>query len=438
LLSTIVALPVKKNLRERELTQVAHAIGENIMPARKRQLLLDITGLLQGDMKSGIQRVVRRILEKLLVATPAGYRMEPVYCSEGIYCYARCFMEGFLGVEKLGLDDMPVEVASGDIFLGLHLDLNMDKSSKNWLQHHARRGLKVYFVVYDLLPLLMPECFHPDFRRLFKPWIEGIAGLADGLLCISRTVAFELGQWLQEHPVTRLNPLPIGFFHLGSDIEENLPSNSISPEEVAILPPLKSSLSILMVGILWERKGHAQTLEAFEKLWAEGEDILVIIVGKQGWVEDNLMKRLRTHPEFGKRLIWLDNASDDLLLKLYNSASALLMASEGEGFGLPLVEAARHNLPIIARDLPVFREIASDHAFYFDGKDGHSLAEALKTWLGLYQQGKHPRSERMRLLTWEESTEQLKEVLFQSRWTASWEPGRGFCWEEEDKSAEVR
>jgi glycosyltransferase involved in cell wall biosynthesis len=436
LLSTIVALPVKKNLRERELVQVAHAIGENITPARERQLLLDISGLLHGEMKSGNQRAVRRIVEKLLMATPAGYRMEPVYRSEGIYCYARRFMEGFLGVDKLGLDDIPVEAASGDIFLGLHLDVNIDKSSKCWLQHHARRGLKVYFVVYDLLPLLMPECFPPDFRRLFKPWIESIAGLADGLVCISRTVALELGQWLQQYPVTRLNPLRIGFFHLGSDIEENLPNSSISPEEGTILSWLESCLSILMVGILWERKGHAQTLEAFEKLWAEGEDILLIIVGKQGWINDNLMKRLRTHPEFGKRLIWLDNASDELLLKLYNSASALLMASESEGFGLPLVEAARHNLPIIARDLPVFREIAGDHAFYFNGKDGHSLAEALKTWLSLYHRGKHPRSEGMSWLTWEESTEQLKQVLFESRWMASWEAERGFCWEEEDKSAE--
>jgi hypothetical protein len=42
----------------------------------------------------------------------------------------------------------------------------------------------------------------------------------------------------------------------------------------------------------------------------------------------------------------------------------------------------------------------------------------------------------MRWLTREESTEQLKQVLFESHWTASWEAERGFCWEDEDKSAE--
>jgi|GEM_PF-2999818 len=46
---------------------------------------------------------------------------------------------------------------------------------------------------------------------------------------------------------------------------------------------------------------------------------------------------------------------------------------------LPLVEAARHSLPIIARDIPVFKEVARDKAYYFTGNDDQSLADKHKT-----------------------------------------------------------
>src|SRR3546814_20205534 len=96
-----------------------------------------------------------------------------------------------------------------------------------------------------------------------------------------------------------------------------------------------------MVGTLEPRKAHAQAIAAFESLWARGTDIALVIVGKLGWRVDGLPDRLRRHPEFGKRLFWLEGISDEFLEQLYARTSFLLGASEGEGFGLPLIEAAR-------------------------------------------------------------------------------------------------
>ena len=59
------------------------------------------------------------------------------------------------------------------------------------------------------------------------------------------------------------------------------------------------------------------------------------------------------------------------------------MASEGEGFGLAIVEGARHGKPLILRDIPVFREIAGKHAFYFRGDTPEELAKALREWFSL-------------------------------------------------------
>ena len=65
-----------------------------------------------------------------------------------------------------------------------------------------------------------------------------------------------------------------------------------------------------------------------------------ITYGRAGWMVEPLVERLRAHPEAGSRLHWLEGASDELLTSLYADCSGLLMASEGEGFGLPLIEAA--------------------------------------------------------------------------------------------------
>jgi len=171
-----------------------------------------------------------------------------------------------------------------------------------------------------------------------------------------------------------------------------------------------------MVGTIEPRKGHAQTLAAFELSWAEGMDTNLVIVGKQGWMVEKLVEKLRHHPELGRRLFWLEGISDEYLEKVYASCTCLIAASEGEGFGLPLIEAAQHKLPIIARDIPVFHEVAGEHAFYFKGKEPDDLAKAVQKWLELYRSGQHPKSDDMPWLTWNESASQLLDIIIAGKW----------------------
>jgi glycosyltransferase involved in cell wall biosynthesis len=123
------------------------------------------------------------------------------------------------------------------------------------------------------------------------------------------------------------------------------------------------------------------------------------------------VERIRNCAELGKRLLWLEGISDEYLSRVYAASSCLLAPSEGEGYGLPLIEAAQHKLPIIARDIPVFREVAGDGAYYFSGRAAEDLERAVKAWLELRQTGKLPNPSRVRWLTWRESTRQLLDIL---------------------------
>jgi glycosyltransferase involved in cell wall biosynthesis len=268
-------------------------------------------------------------------------------------------------------------------------------------------GIAIHFVVYDMLPLLQPDAFAYGSTAYFQRHIETIAQQADSLVCISRAVADELAEWLAAHPPPRAAPLRIGYFHLGADLAASAPSTGLPANAQQVLDRVAQCPTLLMVGTVEPRKGHEQALAACELLWSRGVAVNLVIVGKPGWLVERLIRKIEKHPRLDENLFWLPGASDDMLTRLYESCAALLAASKGEGFGLPLIEAARHGLPIVARDLPVFREVGGQHAFYFDGADAAALAAAIGDWLALHAGGQAPPSRGMPWLNWAQSTQQL-------------------------------
>jgi glycosyltransferase involved in cell wall biosynthesis len=418
----LAKLPYRRGSGPDTLAEVASCLSEGCHNRGPRQLLVDVTVLFSlGDYQTGIHRVTRAILSQLIENPPGGYRVEPVYRPyRNTYRYARSFTAGLLGVEIPKLEDAPVAVNRGDVFLGLDWDPGIDDIASEWLMHHRRRGMRTVVTIYDLLPLQRSEWFKPEMEPVFREWISRVISVADTCVCISRAVADELMSWLDACRPAAVRALDVAYFHLGSDVESSLASQGVEGAERAILETVNGREVIAMIGTVEPRKGHLQALEAMQVLWEAGERTTLVICGKQGWMVESIAERIRNHREMGSRLFWMDQASDQALLQLYSRASAVLMASEGEGFGLPLVEAAKHGAPIIARDLPVFREVAGAHAFYFSASSPAELADALRTWLQLYRRGEHPKSNRMPWLTWKESTKQLLQVVLDKKVYRQW------------------
>jgi len=420
----LLAQRVGTKLEENLWFDVSTAIA-GCMPKcyRTRQLLVDVSELVLHDAKTGVQRVVRGILTVLLNSPPAGLRVEPVYANADRvgYRYARQFSLQYLDCPDQAVEDMPIEVFPGDVFLGLDLQPYVIPRQAAFFEDLRRIGVRVYFVVYDLLPVLLPSYFVGGSNDAHMRWLHTIQQ-SDGAVCISRAVADELQDWLTVFGQNRLRPFHIGWFHVGVPVVDtsimSLQSGNgdLRPANVFKHP------TFIMVGTVEPRKGHAQVLAAFERLWREGIDAKLIIVGKQGWMVDSLTHELRHHPEAGRKLLWMETVSDEQLANLYSTSTCLIAASEGEGFGLPLIEAAQYRLPIIARDIPVFREVAGEHAHYFSGFSASSLADAVSLWLERDRLGTAPQSGEMPRSTWEESARQLLDVVLQNRWYQRWMP----------------
>jgi glycosyltransferase involved in cell wall biosynthesis len=386
-----------------------------------RVLYLDVSATCHNGLRTGIERVARALAIALIENPPDGYRVEPVYLGKDDcawnYFYARRYTVGMLGIASDFLGDNIVRPADGDIVLGLDIsgDLLVHASEEGFFASLRANGVRVYFIVYDLLPLSLPHTFPPEADAGHARWLSAVAKM-DGAICITQSVADDLYEWYSQDAARSEHAFHIVVSHLGADIESSAPTRGLPDSAYHILSECKVRPTFLMVGTIEPRKGYLFTLQAFERLWGAGADINLIIVGKEGWMGlPDAMRRtiphtihcLRTHHEWGGRLFWLEGISDEYLEKIYAASTCLIVASEGEGFGLPLIEAAQYGLPIIARDIPVFREVAGESAYYFQGTDPAGLECAIAEWLRLCRRNAHPLSRGIKWITWKESASNI-------------------------------
>lgn len=111
----------------------------------------------------------------------------------------------------------------------------------------------------------------------------------------------------------------------------------------------------------------------------------------------------------GARVEFHNGVSDEEYEKLLNRATALISLSRAEGYGLPLVEAMALGTPVIASDIPIFREVGGDAVSYVDPGSPEAFAAAVMELSdeALWQERSRRSVERASGFDWNESARQL-------------------------------
>jgi glycosyltransferase involved in cell wall biosynthesis len=419
LLKKIKSRGFNKTLSNHKLELAKAIVLNEYAYSNEKSLFIDITSVHQTDIRTGIQRVVRALSREMLLDTNSGLKVKLVYLSDkaGYWDYyeASIYTKNLLDIEHDVMPDLPVVFGANDVLL--HLDFTADGLADVFFntQHLypmlEQIGTKVLYVVYDLLPVRMPEYFPEGTSYHHHRWLEFVSK-SDGVMCISEAVRNDFLTWVEEYDLPLKSSFIARSFPLGCDLINSNPSKGFPDDSEEVLRKIRENLTFLMVGTIEPRKGHTQVLQAFIELWKEGVNFNLVFVGKKGWLGEEGLALLNNAVESYPGFVWLNGISDEYLEKIYDASSCLLAASEGEGYGLPLIEAASHKLPIIARDLPVFREVAQNCAYFFANEGStHVIKDAVLTWEQLFENSSHPSSANIKLSTWKDCKDSLLEKL---------------------------
>ena len=274
-----------------------------------------------------------------------------------------------------------LEFTSRDILL--LLDSSWTTPYWNHMRQAQQAGAVVGAMVYDLLPIRLPDMMTAQHRNLFIDWWQEVYHCVDFITAISQSVYGEVREYHERHQ-GRGKRLFGGAFPLGSDFLSSMADDSVRHSLQTLVntrTPERPQPFYLCVGTFSPRKQQALVLKAFDKLWNRGGNASLVYIGGSGWHSEDLIRRLQSHSQWRKSLFWFADLKDDELSWCYRQSAGLIAASIAEGFDLPIVEALHHGCPVLASDIPVHREVGQDFADYFSPHSPDKLALLLEQHL---------------------------------------------------------
>jgi glycosyltransferase involved in cell wall biosynthesis len=257
----------------------------------------------------------------------------------------------------------------GSVFLDLEGSWYDPTPRAALLPRLAEGGVHRMVFVHDVMPVVHPEWFTPRHISVFRTWLDAHLDWSERVLTNSHRTAQDLRDVARREggdhdPVV----VPLGADH---------PVSAVRP----LALPSAIGRFLLVVGTLEPRKNQRIVLDAFDRLAGSFPDLGLVLVGKEGWMVDELVDRVRTHPEHGRRLQWLGGVDDDQLGWLYEEAYLCIAPSLYEGFGVPVTEALGHGCATIVSTGGAQPEAAGGAAELFEPTDVEGLTRLIERHL---------------------------------------------------------
>jgi glycosyltransferase involved in cell wall biosynthesis len=238
-----------------------------------------------------------------------------------------------------------------------------------------RAGAVIVPLLHDVLPITIPEHYNEGWREEFRENVLSTFSFCDHAMCISTSTQNEIRKIALESnvimPPSSIHYHGFDFSHDDSEINDK----NINSDFKTFFS--NCSFSIVCVGSIEPKKNHKFLLDACKILWDTGNDFNLAIIGRPGWKSDDTIRGIEQHMKIEPRIKWFRSATDAELNYAYQHANICVLPSMAEGFGLPLIEALTRKLPVLASDIPPFREISGTSAEFFDHSSQDSLCDAL-------------------------------------------------------------
>jgi glycosyltransferase involved in cell wall biosynthesis len=335
-----------------------------------REVALDITRLvgraLQGRVPTGIDRVglayvehmrshaqaVLRVRSRRVLVTPTASQRIFERLLDGSFATPRGRVRLLEAtsriVPELGVPEGAVLLHTGHGGLEKH----------KYLQRWRRSGGVVVAFVHDLIPLTHPEYARAGEAIKHDARMRALLGESAAVIANSAVTVGELRRFADRAGLVVPRTVVA---HLGA-----APLPAPSP-----VRPLAEPYFVV-VGTIEARKNHLMLLKVWRRLVETQGNAApkLVILGQRGWECENVFDMLERCESLRGVVIEKPGVSDAELATYVHHAQASLFPSFVEGYGLPLMEGLAAGVPVVASDLPVFRELAGEAPIYVDPLDG--------------------------------------------------------------------
>jgi glycosyltransferase involved in cell wall biosynthesis len=254
------------------------------------------------------------------------------------------------------------------------------------VDHHGRITVATF---HDLF-VMTGDYSSPEFRARFTAQARDAAARSDLIIAVSRFTARQTEELLNV-PASRIRVIPHGV-HLQpvtSQRRENL---------------------VLFVGAIQRRKNIARLVNSFERLpkgWR-----LVLAGNPEGYQASEELRAVEQSPRRADIEV-AGYVSSEALEDLYRRARIFAFPSLDEGFGMPVLEAMAHGVPVLTSSQSALPETAGDAALLLDPFDTEALGDALVKLADdhalreqLIQRGR----DRVKMMSWTAAVERTWEV----------------------------
>lgn len=284
----------------------------------------------------------------------------------------RCSGEGrlYLNIGHTGLDDPGFEI---------------------WIRN---AGVRPVYLVHDLIPITHPEYCRAGEQDRHESRMRTVLKTATGVIGNSQATIDELADF---SAVQGRSMPPTLAAWLGTSTPRSIQRTGVFPDRP----------TFVVLGTIEARKNHLLLLQIWmrliEKFGADAPRLMII--GQRGWECDQVFDLLDRNETLRTAVEELGNCSDEAMTRELASARALLFPSLVEGYGLPLIEALQVGTPVIASDLPVFREIGQGIPDFLDPLDASAWEDAILSYTkedGVPRTEQLARMERFRAPTWDD------------------------------------
>jgi len=335
---------------------------------RPPKIFIDVSNTINSRARTGIQRVVREVGERLASNGSATL----IYTNREL---AKFVEVDIATLDASGTSRLPktpaVTFQRGDLYFDL--DASWGEPVNKFLQYAQLKhgGVRILTMHHDAVPILFPHFSHNNtVGRFIEHFLASIT-FSDRIICNSEAVRTDL-----QNLCRKLNyRIPkTAVIRLGSDFAVPTAASGIQRDAQEVI---NNGPYALCVGTVEPRKNYGALLSCLQSIRDLG--LTLVIVGKVGWEEPEVIRSLDDACANGQGLIWLKSADDASLHELYNRCDFLIAASFYEGFGLPIIEGLSRGCLIVSSNGGAQPEVLGDRGIVFQLEKPNSLIQAIAT-----------------------------------------------------------